>query len=154
MNEPGSLIPSPRPSSAGGKVDLREPGPTAAELVPIHGLGGVLDALLRRPRRLSHHLSGADAPRLIGLMLLLTVAGAGLYGEVVGTFSGGTQLWAAPAKITGGLLVCGIICLRSLYVFACLAGATARLGDVAGMVAGLFALTTLLLFSSAPAISW
>jgi hypothetical protein len=154
MNEQSPANPPPPPIRPGDKaVGLREPQPDAAELAPIRGLAGVLEALLRRPRGVLHHLSGADAPRLIGMMLFIAAVGAALYGVVVGTFSGGAQLWAAPAKITGGLMICGVICLPSLYVFACLTGSTARLGDVAGMIAGLLALMTLLLFSFAP-VAW
>ncbi|HTH49699.1 MAG TPA: hypothetical protein VMB21_19455 [Candidatus Limnocylindria bacterium] len=127
--------------------------PSPAELAPIHGVGGVLEALLRRPRGVLHHLSGSAASGLIGRLLFIAVVGAALYGIVVGTFSGGTQLWAAPVKITVGLLICGVICLPSLYVFACLTGSVARFADVAGMVAGLLALMTLLLFSFAP-VAW
>ena len=43
--------------------------------------------------------------------------------DMVGDFSGGTQLWAAPLKIAGGTLLTAAICLPSLYVLACLGGA-------------------------------
>ena len=151
MNESTPSSPPPLPTLPLTTGIQREPDP--AELAPIRGLGGVLEALLRRPRGVLHHLTGPESARLIGLMLFIATIGAALYGVVVGTFSGGTQLWAAPLKITGGLLICGVICLPSLYVFACLTGSTARLGDVAGMVAGLLALMTLLLFSFAP-VAW
>ena len=129
------------------------PVPDPAEIAPIHGLGGVLDELLRRPRGIQYRLHEDGGTKLIAPLLALAVIAAALYGVVVGTFSGGAQLWAAPEKITLGLLFCGGICLPSLYVFACLAGTQARLRDVAGMVAGLLALTTLLLFSFAP-VAW
>jgi hypothetical protein len=86
-------------------------------------------------------------------MLVLMLLGAATYGLVVGTFSGGLQLWAAPLKVGFGLLLCAAICLPSLYVFACLTGATVRFSDVAGMVAGMAALMTLLLVSFAP-VAW
>ena len=56
------------------------------------------------------------------------------YGVVVGAFSGGTQLWAAPLKIAGGALMTTAICLPSLYVLACLGGAhdQLRLSALAG----------------------
>lgn len=86
-------------------------------------------------------------------MLLVATMSAAAYGFIAGTFSGGTQLWAAPLKIAGGLVFAGLICLPSLYVFACLSGSTARFVDAAGMVAGLMALMTLLLVSFAP-VAW
>lgn len=134
-------------------VPHRTPAPDPAEIAPIRGIAGTLDALLRRPGGVLHHLHIEGGAKLIAPLLVVALIAAALYGLVVGTFSGGAQLWAAPAKITLGLLFCGGICLPSLYVFACLAGTQARLRDVAGMVAGLLALTTLLLFSFAP-VAW
>src|SRR6185503_1531455 len=76
-----------------------------------------------------------------------------IYGVVVGTFSGGPQLWEAPIKITAGLLISALICLPSLYIFSCLGGSQARLGGVFGLVAGLLSLMTVLLIGFAP-VAW
>jgi hypothetical protein len=76
-----------------------------------------------------------------------------VYGLVLGTFSGGTQLWAAPLKAVLGLAVSALICLPSLYIFACLGGARVRLKEVIGLLAGLAALMSLLLVGFAP-IAW
>jgi hypothetical protein len=77
------------------------------------------------------------------------------YGVVVGGFSGGTQLWAAPLKIIGGALLTAAICLPSLYVLACLGGAndTLKLGPLAGLLLATIALNATLLVSFAP-IAW
>jgi hypothetical protein len=72
---------------------------------------------------------------------------------VVGTFSMGTQLWAAPVKIAGGLVFSAVLCLPSLYIFACLSGSRARLVEIFGLVAGLLLLMTLLLVGFAP-VAW
>lgn len=128
-------------------------GTDPTEAAPVHGLGGTLEALLRRPRGVLHHLHEASGSRLTGLMLLLALVGAAAYGLIVGSFSGGLQWWAAPLKIAGGLALCGLICLPSLYVFACLTGSTARFTDVLGMVAGLLALMAVLLVSFGP-VAW
>jgi len=40
------------------------------------------------------------AGRLIAAMLFVSVVCSLIYGVVAGTFSCGTQLWAAPVKIT------------------------------------------------------
>ena len=127
--------------------------PDPSEAAPVHGLGGTLEALLRRPRGVLHHLHEAGGSRLTGLMLLLALVGAAAYGLIVGSFSGGLQWWAAPLKIAGGLTLCGLICLPSLYVFACLTGSAARFTDVLGMVAGLLALMAVLLVSFGP-VAW
>jgi hypothetical protein len=63
------------------------------------------------------------------------------------------QLWAAPVKISGGLLISVLICLPSLYIFSCLSGARARLMEIFGLVCGLLTLMTLLLIGFAP-VAW
>jgi hypothetical protein len=86
-------------------------------------------------------------------MLLVSAVCAAVYGFVTGTFSGGTQLWAAPVKIAGGLLVSAAICLPSLFIFTCLSGAQSRLAEVCGLLAGLLMLMTILLVGFAP-VAW
>ncbi len=46
-----------------------------------------------------------------------------------------------------------MICLPSLYIFACLSGSQARLGEICGLVAGLLMLMTILLIGFAP-VAW
>src|SRR5260370_39269173 len=75
------------------------------------------------------------------------------YGVVVGSFSMGTQLWASPVKIAGGLLVPGVICLPSLYIFACISGSRAGLLELCGLVVGLLMLMSVLLIGLAP-VAW
>jgi hypothetical protein len=72
---------------------------------------------------------------------------------VVGSFSGGTQWWAAPVKIAIGLLISTLICLPSLYIFASLSGSQARLAEMFGLVVGLLMLMTVLLVGFAP-VAW
>jgi hypothetical protein len=90
---------------------------------------------------------------LVGLMLVLIALCAIAYGIVVGTFSGGQQYWIAPVKIAGGMVVCGLICLPSLFIFSCLGGAQARLAEMFGLLSGMLALTTILLIGFAP-VAW
>jgi hypothetical protein len=71
----------------------------------------------------------------------------------VGTFSGGTQLWAAPVKIAGGLMISALICLPSLYIFTCLSGSQARLIEICGLLSGLLVLMTILLIGFGP-VAW
>ena len=89
----------------------------------------------------------------MGYLILVAVISALIYGAVVGAFSGGDQLWIAPLKVAGGLLLSALICLPSLYVFSCLAGSQAKLGEVVALVGGLLALTTILLIGFAP-VAW
>jgi hypothetical protein len=125
--------------------------PTERE--PINGVGAAIEAILRQPRRMHHALRQAGAGQVIGAMILVAVICALIYGVVVGTFSRGPQLWIAPLKIAGGLLIASVICLPSLYIFACLSGSRAKLSEMAGLLCGMLLLMTLLLIGFAP-VAW
>ncbi|MEY2410350.1 MAG: hypothetical protein QOF48_3020 [Verrucomicrobiota bacterium] len=118
--------------------------------MPITNIASAVEAVLRQPRRVTQHLRRPCAGGLIAILLLIAVMCGLVYGVVVGTFSAGDQLWIAPLKITGGLLFSAIICLPSLYIFSCLSGSRARLVEVAGLLAGLLALLSVLLVGFAP----
>jgi hypothetical protein len=128
-------------------------GTDPEELVPITNPVAAVEAILRQPRRVMWQLRQPGAGQLILAMILVTVLCCLVYGLVVGTFSNGVQLWAAPAKIAGGLLVSALICLPSLYIFTCLSGSQARLGEMCGLTAGLLLLMTILLIGFAP-VAW
>lgn len=127
------------------------PPPTAPE--PLAGPLSILEALLREPNRVWHSLRGEDAGRVIAVLLVATAVCAALYGVVIGSFSKGAQLWAAPVKVTLGLFFSVIICLPSLYIFASLGGARTRLVEAVGLTAGLLTQNTLLLVGFAP-VAW
>jgi hypothetical protein len=76
-----------------------------------------------------------------------------LYGVVVGSFSGGPQMWIAPVKLALGTLLSVLICLPSLYIFACLGGIDARLRTVTGVLFAAVGLGALLLIGFAP-VAW
>jgi len=128
-------------------------GESPDEREPILGPVAAVEAILRQPRRLMYQLRQPGPGGLIARMLAVVVFCSVLYGAVVGSFSMGTQLWAAPVKIAGGLLLSGLICLPSLYIFTCLSGSKARLAEICGLVAGLLLLMTLLLVGFAP-VAW
>jgi hypothetical protein len=113
----------------------------------------VLNKLLKKPLSLIYHLEHVrDESRLplkLGLIAILSLA---IFGLVVGSFSTGDQLWAAPLKIVGGLLFSGLICLPSLYIFTCLGGLDAKFRTVAGLLCAQIALTALLLVGFAPVV--
>ncbi len=131
--------------------------PTASEdpneKIPVNGLIGAFEALLRQPRRVMFHLRSEKPGSLVAALIVISVVSILIYGVVVGTFSGGEQLWAAPLKITAGMLIAAVICLPSLYIFSCLGGSHARLVEVSGFLAGLLALMTILLIGFAP-VAW
>ena len=128
-------------------------GSGPGENEPLTRPAQTIEAMLRQPRRLIHQLRQNAAARVIGHLVVISLFCAAIYGVIVGSFSGGDQLWAVPVKLALGLLGAGLICLPSLYIFSCLAGARARLIEVAGLVAGLVMLLTLLLIGFAP-VAW
>ncbi len=117
------------------------------------GIGTVVEALLKKPGSLLHELSGPRRNGILLRLLVITTFCALIYGLVVGSLSGGTQLWAAPVKITLGLFFSVLICLPSLYIFLCLSGADLRFGQVCGTLLGLVSLMALLLIGFAP-VAW
>lgn len=128
-------------------------GESPEEQQPIRGMAGAIESILRQPRRVMFQLRQPGAGKLIAAMLFIAVVCSLIYGVIVGSFSGHEQWWAAPVKIAGGLLVSTIICLPSLYIFACLSGSQARLVEIFGMVSGLLMLMTILLIGFAP-VAW
>jgi len=124
-----------------------------ADLAPINGVAAAIESILRQPKRVHHALRSPGAVGVITSMVFVAVVCALIYGVVVGTFSRGPQLWIAPLKIAGGLLVAAVICLPSLYIFACLSGSRAKLSEMAGLVGGMLLLMTLLLIGFAP-VAW
>jgi hypothetical protein len=100
-----------------------------------------------------YQLRQPGSGRLTLAMLFMAVVCSLIYGLVVGSFSMGQQLWAAPVKIGSGLFFSALICLPSLYIFTCLGGSQARLTEVCGLLAGLLMLMTVLLVGFAP-VAW
>jgi hypothetical protein len=152
MNDQNA-IPPQIPGATPMFTDRRLLGDDPAERVPISHVFGVIEALLRQPRRLLFQLRQPGAGKLIAAMVAIAIFCSLVYGLVAGTFSGGMQLWAAPVKIAGGLLISAAICLPSLYIFACLSGSQARLAEICGLLAGLLMLMTILLIGFAP-VAW
>jgi hypothetical protein len=129
------------------------PDPGSNELLPIPTAALAVESILRQPRRVLFQLDRPGSGRLIAWMVAVSVVCSLIYGVVVGAFSGGAQLWAAPLKVAAGSLLSALICLPSLYIFACLSGSQARFIQVAGLVAGLALLMNLLLVGFAP-VAW
>jgi hypothetical protein len=154
MNEQTPIPPQAPPqippviSSGAGQL-----GDDPSERVAIPNVIAAIDAILRHPRRVMFQLRQPGSGKLIAAMLLVSIVCSLIYGVVVGTFSGGDQLWAAPVKIAAGLMISALICLPSLYIFTCLSGSQARLVEVCGLLAGLLMLMTILLIGFAP-VAW
>lgn len=154
MNDQNAIPPQiPMPGAPPAYPERRLLGDDPAERVPIPHVFTAIEALLRQPRRLLFQLRQPGADKLIAAMMFAAIFCSLIYGVVVGTFSGGMQLWAAPLKIAGGLMISAAICLPSLYIFACLSGSQARLAEICGLLAGLLMLMTILLVGFAP-VAW
>jgi hypothetical protein len=153
MAESSSIPPQVNPPAPPPIYGPRPLGDDPAEREPIPNLFAAVEAVLRQPRRVMFQLRQPGAGKLIAAMLLTAVACSLIYGVIVGSFSGGVQWWAAPVKIAAGLVLSALICLPSLYIFACLSGSQARLTEIIGLVAGLLMLMTLLLIGFAP-VAW
>jgi hypothetical protein len=155
MNELNPTV-GPIPPAIATPPRLTKPVPLGedpADREPVTGPLVAVEAILRAPRRIMYQLRQPGPGRLILAMLMVSILCSLIYGLVVGTFSMGSQLWAAPVKIAGGLLVSALICLPSLYIFTCLSGSQARLSEIFGLVAGLLMLMTILLIGFAP-VAW
>lgn len=128
-------------------------GSDATDKIPITGILSAIEAILRQPRRVMYQVTQPKSGSLIAGLIIIAVVCSAVYGVVVGTFSGAEQMWAAPVKITMGLMLSALICVPSLYIFSCLGGSHARLVEVFGLLAGLLALMTILLIGFAP-VAW
>lgn len=146
MNPTETMDPSPPPRRARACFSF-EPMPDD------HGSSELLQTLLKHPGRIIHELHAGRRRLLAAQFLLFALGGMALYGVVVGSLSGGAQLWIAPAKLALGTLLSGLICLPSLYIFCALAGSEFRLRALAGVLAAASCLTSLLLVGFAP-VAW
>jgi hypothetical protein len=113
----------------------------------------VIEALLKYPGRIIHELQNNWRAALPLWLLSLVLVGMMAYGVVVGSFSGGAQLWIAPVKLAMGMMLSILICLPSLYIFSCLSGIDAQLRTVTGVLFAAVSLSALLLIGFAP-VAW
>lgn len=127
------------------------PPPLEAPLPDKLDLKTLFEALLRRPAALVARLESSNHGATWKFAVIAIVSLL-LFGLVLGCFAKNEQLWAAPAKITTGLIVSGLICFPSLYIFATLAGARIAISQLAACLAGALALAGLLLLGFAPAV--
>jgi hypothetical protein len=111
----------------------------------------LFEALLRRPQALVQRLAEGKhnaTTCFLGIAILSFL----LFGVVLGCFAKNEQLWAAPLKITSGMLFAGLICFPSLYIFSTLAGARVSIAQLSACLSGALALAGLLLLGFAPAV--
>jgi hypothetical protein len=152
MTEEIDPPPPPRPNPA--RSTFRKPPPIDYE--PLEGgcsLPNLANKILKRPLSLIHEIENTNnGYKIISILFIMAVFSFALFGLVVGMFSWGTQLWAAPMKIVGGMLFSSMICLPSLYIFTCMGGLDGKFVTVFGMMGMLIALAGLLLIGFAPVV--
>jgi len=158
MNEEENNKPlnKPGPPHAAANGLNEKPKPLFKEPEPMttkKGIIGVFETLLKSPHQIVYELDQGERKKVMFSMFILSLLSFGFYGLIAGLFSGGTQLWAAPAKIAFGSIASGLICLPSLYIFLCLSGKNYSLGATTGLLFGLLCLTGILLIGFAP-VAW
>lgn len=113
----------------------------------------IFESLLKHPYGLIRTIqNGEGPPALAGKLLLLSLLGFVVFGLTVGSFSLGTQLWAAPLKILIGIAFSAGICLPSLYIFTALTGTTISLSQICQGLAAVLALCGALLLGFTPVL--
>ena len=110
-----------------------------------------LESLLKHPAQLVYEVS-SGVRKWMPYLILTVIVGALFYGFIMGTYSGGTQLWASPVKIAFGLMVSALLTFPSLYVFTCVNGADLKIGTVFSLLVLALALVVLLLAGFAPVL--
>ncbi|MES2505894.1 MAG: hypothetical protein V4599_04270 [Verrucomicrobiota bacterium] len=136
------------------------PVPSSTQItpaLPIEPMTGpvtllsVIEHLLKHPGRILHECQQGRL-QVPARLLLSTLISFSIFGLLLGSFSGGTQLWASPLKVTLGIVVAVLICLPSLYIFSALDGLDARLSQISAVMLSAVALAGLLLLGFAPVI--
>lgn len=117
------------------------------------GLAATIDALLKQPGQIYYELGQKKGRKISAHLLAVFTAAFLVFGFVLGLFSGGSQLWAAPLKILLGALASALITFPSLYVFSCLSGIDISFKKAAGALAIGLSLTGLVLLGLCP-VGW
>ena len=128
--------------------------PSPIEPLPDNlGVTSTFETLLKRPGDLLHALLEGDrSGQILRNLAVTTLACLAVFGFVIGTHSAGAQLWAAPLKISLGMLFAGLICLPSLYIFSCLSGLDVKFKSVSGVLFAALCMIALLLLGFTPVV--
>lgn len=117
------------------------------------GLIPLIEALLKHPNSVAATIQRRSGRGLTLPLVLLIATAYGCYGLIVGGFTGGVQWWASPAKIVIGVLLSGMICLPSLFIFSCLSGASVGIKQVKVLMLLQLGLSAVLLVGFLP-VAW
>ncbi len=151
-NEQPPKLPTDQQATHYQSPPIHDPG-SDPDYRPLEetGFSHVLNHLLKKPLSVIYEINHGKRSPIPALLIIMLVC-LGIFGLVLGMFSAGTQLWAAPVKVIGGVLFSGLICLPSLYIFGALGGMNARVQDIAGLMLTFLSVTALLLVGFAPVV--
>ncbi|MBK1831863.1 hypothetical protein JIN77_14100 [Verrucomicrobiaceae bacterium R5-34] len=141
---------TPTPPAQGLQLPPPAPDPDY-QAMGQHGFSQILNYLLKKPLSVIHEINHGERSPLPAL-LVITLVSLAIFGLVLGMFSAGAQLWAAPVKVIGGVLFSGLICLPSLYIFGALGGMETTVRQIIGLMLTFLAITSLLLVGFAPVV--
>lgn len=109
-----------------------------------------VDVLLKSPKTIAETIKQDRFNQNAFVLFLLAMCFHGLYGIIVGSFSGGVQWFAVPTKIAIGTATTALMCYPSLYIFMALSGADVKPSHAFFMLTGLLFMTSILLLGFAP----
>ncbi|MDB4054873.1 hypothetical protein N9496_02650 [Akkermansiaceae bacterium] len=146
-------LPQKQPSTAIPTSAQTKPAGPDPDYVSMEGSGfsQILSHLLRKPMSIVYSFNH-EGKSPASALLLITLVCLAIFGFVIGIFSAGDQLWAAPLKVIGGVLFSALICLPSLYIFGSLGGMDAKIQQVIGLMLTFITITSLLLVGFAPVV--
>ncbi len=149
---PMPKLPEPPPLP---ENDLPPPRLVKDDFTPLDGKPGLLEfleALLKTPKSLFSEIQAGQARKVaLSLMLLIAVFLSG-YGIVTGLFSGGSQWIWAPVKIVAMVMLSGLICLPSLYIFTCLSQVEMKIWEMIAHTCAAICLVSILLVGFMPVL--
>jgi hypothetical protein len=132
------------------KATVQETGEALEESVSI---SKTIQSILKSPDSLAARISEGGFGKLTINLLIICIACCVGYGLIMGSFSGGTQWYASPMKALMGLAITSLLCLPSLYIFACIGGIDIKPGQIAVVLIAANTLTTILLIGLGP-VTW
>lgn len=137
------------------ELDAPETYKFAKEFHALSGscsLPNVVESLLKYPAALVFEIAHGRRGRVVAAILVAVCLCLAAFGLVMGSFTGGRQYWAVPAKVVIGTLLSALLCLPSLYIFSSLSGGRLNLQQTVGLLALFVGLISLLELGFAPII--
>jgi len=109
-------LPQKQPSTAIPRSPQTKPAGPDPDYIAMEGSGfsQILSHLLRKPMSIVYSFNH-EGKSPASALLLITLVCLAIFGFVIGIFSAGDQLWAAPLKVIGGVLFSALfVCLACI----------------------------------------